>query len=274
MEKKNFREILKFYLIDINTIGGKAVDIFILLINFLVCFLFVLETYPQSDAARQTLWTLEIIIVMFFVIEYLARLYAAKNRIKQILNIYSIIDFFAILPTLLLLFIPEFPVTLRFLVVMRVFRVFRVFRFLRFTADPYFFFGTVRAHVLKVVRLILTILIIFFVSSGLFWAVENPVNPDVSHFGDAFYFSVVSLTTVGFGDIVPLSSAGRWITTLAIISGIIIIPWQVSQIVKEWVRLSDKQRVVCKNCGLRYHDKDASHCKSCGEVIYQEFDGH
>ena len=60
---------------------------------------------------------------------------------------------------------------------------------------------------------------------------------------------------------------------MMILSGIILIPWQASRIVKEWIHLAQKVEVVCRNCGLRFHDKDASHCKSCGHVIYQEYDG-
>jgi len=156
---------------------------------------------------------------------------------------------------------------------LRAVRVFRIFRFLRFTADADFFFGSITTPLLRALRLILTILMIFFISSGLFYYVENQINPGVHTFGDAFYFTVVALTTVGFGDIVPLSEAGKWVTVLMILSGIILIPWQVSQIIKEWFHISFKKNVICKTCGLKYHDKDASHCKSCGDVIYQEYDG-
>ena len=82
------------------------------------------------------------------------------------------------------------------------------------------------------------------------------------NFGDAFYFTVVTLTTVGFGDIIPFSEAGRMVTVLMILSGIILIPWQVSRLVREWILIASKQDVTCPQCGLRYQDRDASHCKS------------
>ena len=150
----------------------------------------------------------------------------------------------------------------------------RIFRFLRYTADTTFFFGNISIPLLKVIRLVVTILIIFFISSGLFWIIESPINNNLRTFGDSFYFTVVALTTVGFGDIIPLSGWGKAVTVLMIISGIVLIPWQASQIVREWMNISQKKRVLCPDCGLRYHDKDASHCKSCGHVIYQEFDGY
>ena len=232
-----FRETLQFYLIDCKTALGKTIDISIIVLNLFVCAILVIETYPVSEATRQLLWKMEVIIVLFFIIEYAARLYAPKSRFKQLVDI------------------------------------FRIFRFLRFTADPVFFFGSLTLHVLEVARLFLTIFMIFFISSGLFFYVESGINADVRTFGDAFYFTVVALTTVGFGDITPMSTGGRWVTVLMILSGITLIPWQVSRIVREWVHMASKKEIICPGCGLRYHDKEASHCKSCGHLIYQKYAG-
>jgi len=278
-EKKSassaFRETLQFYLIDCKTPLGKLIDIFIILLNLAICSIVVIETYPVSEATRRLLWNAEVIIVLFFMIEYVARLYGAKNRLKQLVDVYSIVDFIAILPTIFLLVLPVFGLTpnFGFIKIIRVIRVFRIFRFLRFTSDPHFFFGDIPVPFLNLIRLFLTILMIFFISSGLFFYVENISNPGVRTFGDAFYFTVVTLTTVGFGDITPQSEAGKWVTVLMILSGIILIPWQVSRIAKEWIHIAKKIDVVCPGCGLRYHDENASHCKSCGHIIYQEYDG-
>ena len=270
-----FRETLQFYLVDCKTALGKIIDIVIILLNLFVCVILVIETYPVSEATRQFLWRMEVIIVLFFIIEYGARLYAAKNRLKQLVDIYSVIDLIAILPTLSLLILPLFGITFDFgfVKLIRIFRVFRIFRFLRFTANPDFFFGSLTLQVLNVTRLFLTIFMIFFISSGLFFYVESGSNTGVSTYGDAFYFTVVALTTVGFGDITPTSEGGRWVTIFMILSGIILIPWQVSKIIKEWVHMASKTEIICPGCGLRYHDKDASHCKACGHLIYQEYDG-
>ncbi|MGD2085480.1 MAG: ion transporter [Candidatus Aminicenantes bacterium] len=277
MDKENtikppttLREKIQFYLIDCRTIPGKLIDISIIFLNILVCILFVIDTYTISESTQQLLWKIEAIIIVFFIIEYIARLYGARNRIRHIFNIFSLIDLAAILPIFLIIFAPAASLKIGFI---RIIRVLRIFRFLRFTADPIFFFGVISPRLLKVIRLLLTILIIFFVSSGFFWFVESGANPAIKNFGDAFYFTVVSLTTVGFGDITPISAGGRWVTVFMILSGIILIPWQVGQVVKEWFVFSMKKKVVCPQCGLKYHDRDASHCKACGHVIFQEFDG-
>ena len=272
---KSFRETLQFYLIDCKTAIGKVIDILIILLNLFICLIMVIETYPVSETTRQLLWDLEVIIVLFFIIEYVARLYAAHDRLRQLVDVYSIIDLIAILPTLSVIFLPLFGITLDigFIRFIRAFRTLRIFRFLRFTADGDFFFGSITPQLLKVTRLLLTILMIFFISSGLFYFVESDLNLNVKNFGDAFYFTVIALTTVGFGDIIPLSDAGKWVTVLMILSGIVLIPWQISQIAKEWVRMGTKKEIICPKCGLRYHDEDASHCKSCGHIIFQEYDG-
>ncbi len=274
-KKTTLREKIQFYLIDCHTIPGKIIDIFILFLNLLLCFIFVAETYPISKNTSTLLWQIEIITIFFLIIEYLARIYGSPNRLKTFFNIYTIIDLLTILPTISILLLPsvsENIVLFKILRIFRIFRAFRIIRFLRFTSNPDFFFGTISIYILKVIRLIITILMIFFITSGIFYHVENEINSNLNTFGDAFYFSVVTLTTVGFGDIVPVSESGRRIVILMIISGIILIPWQASQIIKEWFRLS-KLHIICPKCGLQYHDKDASHCKSCGQIIFQKYDG-
>jgi voltage-gated potassium channel len=90
----------------------------------------------------------------------------------------------------------------------------------------------------------------------------------VQNFGDAFYFVVVAVSTVGFGDIVPSSSAGRLVTVAMIISGIIFIPFQAARIFRAWLQASSQKRmVICTNCGLDRHDVDAEYCKKCGEPL-------
>ncbi|OPY44352.1 MAG: Hyperpolarization-activated voltage-gated potassium channel [Methanosaeta sp. PtaU1.Bin028] len=267
---RSFRQTVHFYMIDYRTAIGRGIDVFIIALNLLVCGIFVANTYPISDDFRSLLWQAELVAVFFFILEFSARLYGTYDRRGHMRNVYTIIDLVAIFPTLLELVLPAFglAVSVGFIKTIRVFAVFRIFRFLRFFASDHLFFGIIAADLLRVARLTLTILIIFFVSSGLFYYVESPYNPDVQDFGAAFYFTVVALSTVGFGDITPVSAAGRLVTVLMIISGIILIPWQASQIVKEWLNIYGRKKVVCSNCGLSHHELDASHCRHCGQVLF------
>lgn len=265
------RDVVRFYLIDHRTPLGKAIDITLLGLNLVFVALFVAETYPHSAATDDLLWTAEVGIAAVFLVEYVLRLYGAESRVGEALNPYTVVDFLAILPTLVLVLLP-FPLGAVNIGFLRVLRVVRVLRFYRFTQDAEFFFGTVSDNTLRVSKLLLTILTLFFVSAGLFYSVEVQTNPGIETFGDSFYYTVIAVTTVGFGDILPTTTAGRWVTIATIIAGIILIPWQASRIVREWVR-GEKIDVTCPNCGLSSHDPDASHCKACGHVIYQEYEG-
>jgi voltage-gated potassium channel len=264
------RAAVRFYLLDHETPLGKAIDVALLLLNLVFVGIVVAETYPLSTRLQDTLWTLEVGISVVFLFEYGLRLYGAQDRLAEFLNAYTMVDLVAILPTFLVLLFPLSAVGLS-ISFLRIIRVVRVLRFYRFTQDAEFFFGTIADNTLRAVKLLLTVLVLFFVSAGLFYTVEHGANPDVATFGDAFYYTVISVTTVGFGDIIPVTAAGRWVTVATIIVGIIVVPWQAGKIVREW-RSKDKVNVTCPECGLSYHDRDASHCKACGSIIYQEYD--
>jgi len=265
-----FRQQVRFYLLDHETALGKVIDIALLLLNLLFVAVYVAQTYTVAPETSELLWDLEVAIGGIFAVEYVLRLYGASDRVAEALNGYTMVDLVAILPTLVLVLFPVSAVSpnIGFL---RVIRVVRVLRFYRFTQDAEFFFGTVDDNTLRVVKLLLTVLILFFVSGGLFYSVEAAANPNVNTFGDAFYYIVVTISTVGFGDIIPVTRAGRWVTVAAILAGIIIIPWQAGKIIREWGS-KEQVNVTCPECGLSYHDPDASHCKACGHVIYQEYD--
>ena len=263
------RGLVRFYLLDHRTTLGKGIDIGLLALNLAFVGIFVATTYPIDPGPRATLESLDLVVALVFLVEYLLRLYGAENRVAEATDPYSVADLLAILPSLLVVVLPAVAaVELAFL---RVVRVVRVLRFYRFTRDAEFFFGTISEEALRAVKLLLTVLVLLFLSAGLFYSVEHEVNPAVSYFGVAFYYTVVTLSTVGFGDVLPVTRAGRWVTVVSILAAVVLIPRQASRIVREWTT-RDKVDVTCPQCGLQYHDPDASHCKACGHVIYQEQD--
>lgn len=267
---RTFRESVEFYLLDHETTLGRALDVALLALDLVFVGLFVAETYPISEAYGDLLWRLEVAIALVFLVEYLFRLYGAPNRVAEAFDAYTMTDLITILPTLSALVLSP-AVGLAGLEFLRVAGVIRVLRFYRFTKEEQFFFGTVSAGALRAMKLALTVLILFFVFAGLFYGVEHDANPAVDTFGDAFYFIVVTLATVGFGDIVPATRLGRWVTIAAILTGIVVIPWQARQIVRQWVA-GESADVTCPNCGLDAHDADAAYCKQCGHALDREAD--
>ncbi len=263
----DLRQTVHFYLHDRDTRLGKAIDLGIILLNAVFVLVYVAETYTSGFWAS-LLWDIEVGITLVFVVEYVARIYSADDRLRQTYDVYSVIDLVSILPTLLILVFSTTAVAgLSFL---RVLRILRIFRFLRFLEDEKFFFGTVSEESLRGARLLTTVFIIFFVTAGFFYAFENTVNPEVNTFGDSLYFTVVALSTVGFGDIVPTTRLGRLTAVLGITAGIIFIPWQASRIIRTWTH-EGKVSKPCPDCGTEYHDPDAVYCRVCGAEI--ESDG-
>lgn len=220
---------------------------------------FVIETFPIDEELRSWLTLGNRSLAAIFAVEYVVRLWCAERKLRYIFSLYSVIDAIAIAPLLLGFW------DVRFLRLLRWFRVLRLVRFLDRRYIPQWLAADDR---LIITRILFTLFSIVFIYSGLIYQVEHPKNPEViENFLDAFYFAVVTMTTVGYGDITPVSKAGKLVTVLMILSGIAVIPWQISDLVKSFVNTNDKIRNACDRCGLIFHDPDASYCRRCGASL-------
>jgi voltage-gated potassium channel len=253
---QSVRQQIRFYFEDIETTLGKAINLTITGLVLLSSAIFVAETYPISASARAILEVLNNLILIIFTVEYALRFWSAENRQRYFFNPYSLIDLIAILPFLFT------PLDVRFI---RIFRWFRILRLIRFFEGRTIFGYVTRQDSAIFARILFTIFTIIFIYSGLIYQVEHPANAaKFSTFLDAFYFSVATMTTVGFGDITPVSQVGRLLTVLMILTGIALIPWQLGDLIKQLVKTSNQVETLCSNCGLETHDANAKFCKICG----------
>jgi voltage-gated potassium channel len=189
-----------------------------LILVSLVCF--CIETLPNLSAeARYWLFVLEVFAVSVFTIEYALRILVADNRLKFISSFYGLVDLIAILP-----FYVALGIDLRTIRVLRIFRVFRILKFLRYTKAIDRF--KLAFHEIKeelVLFVIAAMLVVFLASVGIYYF-EGETQPDT--FGSIFHcmwWAVVTLTTVGYGDALPITVGGRIFTGMILIVGIGII---------------------------------------------------
>jgi voltage-gated potassium channel len=254
---------ISLYLEDIENPIGRIVNLSIAVLVIVSTGIFVAETYPLAPDTRSLISQLDTIILSIFAIEYLLRLIAAPDKLKYIFSFYSLIDLIAILPVLTGVTDVSF---------IRILRWFRVLRLLRFVEGKALFGNLDREDSSIVTRILFTIFSIIFIYSGLIYQVEHPVNPrEFRTFFDAVYFAVVTMTTVGFGDITPTSEAGKMMTVLMIMTGIALIPWQLGDLIKQVAKSGSKVNATCNNCQLSSHDLDASFCKRCGMKLTNQF---
>jgi voltage-gated potassium channel len=256
------------HLDNYETSHGRWLEGFLFVVNFLAIVHFMIDTHAWGPRVHSFLILSEIIFVSIFILEYAARMWVASKKVKHFFNIYSLIDLMVIIPALISFANVGFLRIFRILRVFRVIRVVRVLRFQRIFRSTNTVFGKFTESKLIIVRIVLTLITIIFVSSGLIWAIESRVNPNqFSNIWSAIYFSVVTMTTVGYGDITPLSGWGKAVTVIMILSGVALIPWQVGKLIRVLVVSHSKYQTKCKKCGLIEHDFDALHCKNCGTIL-------
>lgn len=208
-------------IIDDNTTKrGKIFDYFIQILILISLISFSVETLPNNSAQTiRILNLIELSCVVIFSAEYLLRIFVAKNPFKYIFSFYGIIDLLAILP-----FYLRTAVDLRALRAFRIFRIFRALKLIRYNRALKRFHiaaGIVKEEI--ILFFMVTAILIFLSASGIYF-LENEEQPEVfSSIFHSLWWSVVTLTTVGYGDVLPITTGGRIFTFFVLIIGIGIV---------------------------------------------------
>jgi voltage-gated potassium channel len=253
------RRRIGFYLEDVETPIGRAINLTVTGLVLLSSATFVAETYPLPEQVRSLLDLADKAILWVFAIEYVLRFWCAEHKLKHVFSLYSIIDLLAILP----FFVGVFDISF-----IRIFRWFRILRLIRFLEGKTAIGYLTSEDSAIFTRILLTLFIIIFVFSGLIYQAEHPTNSaQYGTFLDAIYFAVATMTTVGYGDISPISQTGRLLTILMILTGIALIPWQIGDLIRRLVKTTNKIEIICPGCGLAAHDADAQFCRVCGTLL-------
>ncbi|MGX1931010.1 ion transporter [Flagellimonas sp. 2504JD4-2] len=214
--KENIRKVIE----DNTTQSGKIFDYFIQVLILISLVSFAIETLPNnSERATKILNIVELGCVIIFSIEYLLRIFVAKKPIKYIFSFYGIIDLLAILP-----FYLKVAVDLRALRVFRIFRIFRALKLIRYNrALRRFHIAAVIVKEEIILFFLVTAILIFLTASGIYFF-EYDAQPEVfSSIFHSLWWSIVTLTTVGYGDVLPITIGGKIFTFFVLIIGIGIV---------------------------------------------------
>ena len=255
---ESIRSHIAIALDDIESPIGRSVNSAIAFLVLISSIIFIAETYPLPDSIRHQVTIINCVILFTFGVEYVLRFWCADNKWQYTISVYSLVDLIAILPFFLGLFDVSYLLVLRWLRILKLIRSIRGKTILGYLSSE---------DSVILARILFTLFAIVFVYSGLIYQVEQAINPNLRTFLDAMYFAVATMTTVGFGDITPISEAGRLLTILMIWTGIALIPWQVGDLVKRLFQSPSKVENICTNCNTQFHDQDATFCRVCGTAL-------
>jgi voltage-gated potassium channel len=245
---------------------GKLFDLVLLFLIVLSTFIIMMESVKIFDAKLHRLFViLEIIITSFFTIEYVLRILTIKNKKKYIFSFFGIIDLLAILPFYLSLF---FPVTKYFLILrmLRMLRVFRIFNLLDFMNDGKFIVNALKSSSRKIYIFLLFLMIFCVIVGSIMFMVEGH-REGFESIPQSIYWAVVTVTTVGYGDVSPGTPLGKFFSILLMLAGYSIIAVPTGIVTAEMRNKRQNFELVCSRCGNEDVDDDARYCKICGEKI-------
>lgn len=245
---------------------GKLFDLTLLTLILLSTFIVMMESVKVYDAKLHHLFViLEIIITAFFTIEYILRIITIRNRRAYIFSFFGIIDFLAILPFYLSLF---FPITKYFLIIrmLRMLRIFRILNLLDFMHDGTFIVRALKNSSRKIYIFLLFLVIFSVIVGSLMFMVEGH-RPGFESIPQSIYWAVVTVTTVGYGDVSPGTPLGKFLSVLLMLAGYSIIAVPTGIVTAEMRNKRQNLEKVCNRCGNEDIDDDARYCKTCGEKL-------
>ena len=271
--KNAWRARLHKIIYEADSREGKVFDLIIIVAILFSILLVMLESVKELDARYHSFFNIsEWVITILFTFEYILRIVSVKKPKAYIFSFYGIIDFLSTIPKYLSLFIggAHALVALRALRLLRIFRILKLVRFVGATNN---LGKALKASRFKIFVFISAVLIICVIIGTLMYLIEGDPSGFTS-IPRSVYWAVVTLTTVGYGDIAPITALGQFIAALIMILGygIIAVPTGIvtSEMTKSEKELIPNNTQACVNCNETYHQDDAEYCHKCGEKIHDE----
>ncbi len=264
---ENLKDKLYEIIFEADTRAGKIFDITLLAVILVSVVLVMLESVPGiKKSYHDSLVFLEWVITGIFTLEYILRIGIVKKPGRYIFSFYGTIDFLAVIPTYLGLLVGDY----QSLLVIRILRLLRVFRILKLTR--YIMAGRLLARAIwasreKISIFIFFVIILVIIIGTLMYLVEGEAGGFKS-IPLSIYWAIVTLTTVGYGDLSPVTPLGQFLASIVMIMGYSIIAVPTGIVTAEMLKPSIQNNTqVCPNCLYEKHDNDARFCKKCGAKL-------
>jgi len=265
---KNWRDSLHEIIFEADTPAGKAFDILLLILILLSTLAVILESVATvRNAIGPLLRILEWAITLIFTVEYILRLIAVRQPLGYARSFFGIVDLLAILPTWLSLFFAGTH-SLAVIRALRLLRVFRILKLAHFLREARLLRSAIRASLGKIIVFLGTISTLVIIIGALMYLIEGEENGFTS-IPQSIYWAIVTMTTVGYGDIAPATVPGKMLASLVMIVGYGIIAVPTGIVTAELVRPIKTQvsTQACPSCSAEGHDPDAEFCKYCGDPL-------
>ncbi|HZG25266.1 MAG TPA: ion transporter [Chitinophagaceae bacterium] len=269
VKQETWQERLHEVIYESKTVAGKAFDVtllFLIVVSIAIVMLDSVDSYHRKYG--ETFFILEWVITGIFTFEYILRLICIKDPFKYIFSFLGIIDLLAIIPSYLSVFFLGAQSLLVFRA-LRLIRIFRIFKLTHFLSEMQFLGGAMKASMRKISVFILTVFALVIIMGSVMYLIEKRDN-GFSSIPDSIYWAIVTITTVGYGDISPITPLGKFVASLIMLMGYGIIAVPTGIVTTEMaraVRNQGKRTYACPGCGSKDHDSDASFCKRCGVEI-------
>lgn len=270
--KRNaLKEKIHEIIFEADTPVGRLFDIILLVSIIASVLIVILESVSYlHERFSYTFYILEWTFTIIFTIEYILRLYAVYRPWKYATSFFGIVDLLAIIPTYLSVFIAGTQ-TLLVIRILRLMRVFRIFKLGHFLKEGSVILNALVASRAKITVFLTFISLMVVIIGSVMYLVEGGSNPRFSSIPRGVYWAIVTLTTVGYGDITPITALGQFLSAIVMILGYAVIAVPTGIVSAEFVALEKATQMentqACRYCGKEGHDNDAIHCKYCGELL-------
>jgi voltage-gated potassium channel len=265
---EKFQKKVHVIIYGTNTFAGKLFDLILLGLILLSVVLVMLESVKELDNKyHNLLYYSEWIITVFFTIEYILRIISIKKPLKYIFSFYGIIDLISILPMYLSFIFPRTKI-LSIVRALRLLRLFRILNLAHFTGQASNLKLALKASQSKIIVFIYFVLVISILLGALMFVIEGPKSGFTS-IPRSIYWCIVTLTTVGYGDIAPVTTIGQIIATLVMILGYGIIAVPTGIVSAEFANKArnSNPKNPCSSCGTEDHRDNAKFCYHCGNIL-------